>query len=45
MDVDGHVNIKQSMEEFKNSTGLNKIIFEGSLDFDKYTRFTIIGQI
>lgn len=45
IDVDSHVNIKHSLDEFKESTGLNKIFFEGLLNFDKYLRFTVIGQI
>jgi hypothetical protein len=39
-----HVNCVPSLEEFKKQCQLKKILFEGSLDLQDYTRFMLIGS-
>lgn len=42
-DDEEHVNCVNDLDEFKKQTQLNQILFEGSLDLEKYTRFMLIG--
>lgn len=44
-DCDEHVNCKESLTEFKKSTGLSDIFYEGEYQTDKYKRFMVIGKI
>jgi hypothetical protein len=40
----GHINSMTSLEEFKLEYPLSELYFEGELDFEKYTRYMIIGK-
>ena len=42
-EIDDHVNCVNSLDEFKQQAPLNNIIYEGSLELEKYTRYMIIG--
>ncbi len=38
-----HVNCVSSLEEFKKMASMGRLIYEGHLDLEKYTRFMLIG--
>jgi len=40
-----HINYKNSIYEFIESTGLNDITYSGTLSTDKYDRYTVIGKL
>lgn len=43
-DIPEHVRIAQTLDEFKQQSGLEKILYEGELDLPLYKRFMIIGK-
>lgn len=40
-----HINCKNTLSEFVESTGLTNIKFAGQLDLPKYSRFMVIGHL
>ena len=40
-----HVRISNNLEEFKQQSGLNYILYSGELDLPLYKRFMIIGYV
>jgi hypothetical protein len=43
--IDEHVRIAGSLEEFQNQCGLGKVVWRGELELPLYKRFMIIGSI
>lgn len=43
--VDGHVNCKKYLSSFIESTGLNNILYSGTLETEKYERYMVIGKV
>jgi len=43
LEGEGHVNCVQSLEEMKSKYKLTELLYSGSLELDKYTRFMLIG--
>ena len=44
-DIPEHVNFKNSLEEFQESTGLSTILYSGSQKMTKYDRYMVIGKL
>jgi len=42
--IDGHINCKHSLDEFKKSTGLSNIVVSEEKDMQNYTRYLVIGS-
>jgi len=42
--IEGHINCKNSLEEFIESTKLKTILYSGTLEMDKYERYMVIGK-
>lgn len=42
-DEEGHVNAVASIDEFKDMFPLSSIYYDGRIDFEKYTRFMLVG--
>lgn len=42
--IDGHINCKESLSEFKKSTGLSNISVCLEKDMENYTRYLVIGE-
>ena len=40
-----HINCKNTLDEFVDSTGLSNINFAGQLNLPKYSRFMVIGRL
>lgn len=43
-DIPEHVRIANSLDEFKQQSGLEKILYAGELELPLYTRYMIIGK-
>lgn len=43
--IDEHINCKQNITEFVNSCGLNNILYQGTLETEKYERYMVIGRV
>lgn len=43
--VSEHINCKDTLEQFVESTGLTKILYSGILALEKYERYMVIGQV
>ena len=43
-EIDGHINCKESLSEFKQSTGLSNISVCLEKDMENYTRYLVIGE-
>lgn len=41
--IQEHVNCSKNLEEFSKSTPMSKVLYEGELELEKYTRFMKIG--
>ena len=41
--IDDHINCHNNIKEFEDSLKLDKIMFGGTLNLDKYDRFMVIG--
>ncbi len=41
---EGHVNCIESLNEFELDASFSKILYSGELEFEKYTRYMIIGE-
>lgn len=44
-EVDDHINCKNSLKEFVDSTGLSTIQYKGEYKTEKYTRYMVIGRL
>lgn len=42
-EIEDHVNCSRSLEEFSETTPMSKVLFEGRLDLEKYSRYMKIG--
>jgi len=42
-EIEDHINCSESLENFAASTPMDKVLYEGELDCNKYTRFMRIG--
>lgn len=42
-DINEHINCSENLKSFSESTPMSKVLFEGELPMDKYTRFMKIG--
>lgn len=42
-DIPEHINIAQSLEQFKEQANLSRVLYSGELDLPLYKRFMIIG--
>tara|TARA_Y100001972_G_C7640881_1_gene321955 strand:+ start:170 stop:1363 length:1194 start_codon:yes stop_codon:yes gene_type:complete len=42
-DLPEHVNCSKTLKSFSNDTPMSKVLYEGKLDLEKYTRFMKIG--
>jgi len=42
--INGHINCKESLEEFEKSTGLTNIMCSKEKDMGNYTRYLVIGK-
>lgn len=43
--VDGHINCKECLSSFIESTGLSNILYSGTLETEKYERYMVIGRV
>jgi len=43
--VDGHINCKESLSDFVESTGLSNILVSEEKDMENYTRYLVIGSV
>lgn len=43
--VDGHINCKNNLAEFVESTGLSRLCYTGTLTTEKYERYMVIGRL
>lgn len=43
-DEEGHINAVSSLDEFKEKYPMKHVYYTGSMEFEKYTRFMIIGK-
>jgi len=44
-EVDEHVNCSKDLESFANQTPMTKVLYEGELPLEKYTRYMRIGYV
>ena len=42
-DGDGHINCVNSLEDFKKQAPMADVLYEGTLELDKYNRYMLIG--
>lgn len=43
--IEEHINYKNDLKEFIDSTGLNNILFSGTKKLKKYDRYMVIGKV
>lgn len=43
--IDGHINCKNNLTEFVESTGLSSLFYTGTLTTEKYERYMVIGRL
>ena len=43
--IEGHINCVRSVDELADQYKVKDIIFAGDLEFEKYTRFMVIGKV
>jgi len=44
-EIEDHTNCVDSAEELATQYGVNEILYKGDLEFEKYTRFMVIGRV
>ena len=44
-DIEGHVNCVKSAAELAEQYKVKEIHYQGSMTFDKYTRYMVIGRV